>query len=105
MIVGEDHGDHSGATLAMSSNGTTIAVGAYLNEGGTDLGGHVRVFDWSGEEWTQRGVDIDGESKYDYSGYSIAISADGSVIASGARYTADAGKFAGHARVFGWGHP
>merc|ERR1711865_403405 len=37
------------------------------------------------------------------SGYSLAMSADGTTLASGARFTDDAaGYFSGHARVFRW---
>ena len=101
-IESEDVGDLGGATLAISATGDTVAVGAYLNDGGSDAAGRVRVLDWGGEAWAQRGGDLDGENRYDYSGYSLAMSASGDVVASGARYTADAGYFAGHARVFGW---
>merc|ERR1712025_848583 len=83
--------------------GDTIAVGAYLNDGTSDTERHVRVYDWNGNKWSQRGDDIDGENRYDYSGYSVSISADGNIVASGARFTDDgAGYFAGHARIFEW---
>jgi len=102
-IEGEADGDISGSALAISTLGNTIAIGAYLNSGSSDTEGHVRVFDWDGESWLQRGDDIDGENTYDFSGYSLAMSADGNKLASGARNTDDgAGYFAGHARVFGW---
>jgi len=101
-IVGEADKDISGSTLALSALGNTLAIGAYLNSGTSDSEGHVRVFDWDNKSWQQRGNDIDGENKYDYSGYSIAMSSDGGTLASGARYTADAGSYAGHARVFSW---
>jgi len=76
-IEGEADGDISGSVIAISAPGTTLAIGAYLNGGGSDTEGHVRVFDWNGADWVQRGIDIDGENKYDYSGYSLAMSADG----------------------------
>jgi len=104
-IEGEANGDISGSALAMSSEGNTVAIGAQLNGGGSDLEGHVRVFDWDDEIWRQRGLDIDGENKFDYSGYSLAMSGDGDKLASGARFTDDAGYYAGHARVFQWTQP
>ena len=30
--------------------------------------GHVRVYEWNGSTWVQRGGDIDGEAAYDHSG-------------------------------------
>jgi len=102
-IKGEANGDISGANVAISNSGDTIAIGAYLNAGSSDTEGHVRVYDWSGNQWLQRGDDIDGENTYDYSGYSLDMTADGNTLASGARFTDDgAGYFAGHVRVFGW---
>jgi len=102
-IEGEADGDISGSAVVISSLGDVIAIGAYLNDGISDTEGHVRVFDWDGSDWSQRGDDIDGESKYDYSGYSLAMSADGDRLASGARYTSEGGgEFAGHVRVFDW---
>jgi len=102
-LEGEADGDISGETVAISNQGDTIAIGARLNDGNSDTEGHVRVYDWNGNSWSQRGDDIDGENKYDYSGYSVDMSADGNKVASGARYTDDgAGNFAGHVRVFGW---
>lgn len=102
-IEGESDGDNSGSSVVLSHDGNVLAIGAYLNDGSTDTEGHVRVFDWTGSEWIQRGEDIDGENKFDYSGYSVDLSADGSVVASGARFTDDgAGFFAGHVRVFEW---
>lgn len=102
-IEGEADGDRSGSTVEISDSGDTIAVGAYLNAGSGDTQGHVRVYDWDGSDWSQRGDDIDGENTFDYSGYSIDMSSDGNKLASGARFTDEGGGyFAGHVRVFGW---
>jgi len=102
-IKGEENGDLSGSALALSSSGDTVAIGARLN---SNSKGHARVFQWTGDDgWVQRGDDIDGENKFDESGYSLAMNAEGNMLASGARYTADAGYFAGHARVFQWKKP
>ena len=102
-IEGEADRDRSGSTVEISNPGNTIAIGAYLNNGGSDTGGQVRVYDWNGTDWSQRGDDINGENTFDYSGYSIGLSADGNKLASGARYTDEGGGyFAGHVRVFGW---
>lgn len=42
-IFGEAAGDRSGAGLAISADGQTIAIGAYGNDDGGDRAGHVRV--------------------------------------------------------------
>ena len=39
--------------------------------------GHVRVYNWNGTNWAQKGLDIDGESSSEEFGYSVSISSDG----------------------------
>ena len=60
-----------------------MAVGAWGNNGaaGTNSG-HVRVWKWNGSAWSQRGGDVDGEAKHDLSGFSVALSSDGLVLAA-----------------------
>jgi hypothetical protein len=105
-IDGEASYDHSGYSVAMSSGGSRIAIGAIYNDGtsGTsyDNRGHVRVYDWDGSSWGQVGADIDGEAYYDQSGWSVAVSSDGSRVAIGARYNDGNGTFSGHVRVYDW---
>jgi hypothetical protein len=84
-IDGEDRSDFSGSSVAISADGTVVAIGARNNDGVTgDYSGHVRVHAWDGTQWNQRGRDLDGEAGGDYSGYSVALSADGTVVAIGA---------------------
>jgi hypothetical protein len=47
--------------VALSDDGLIVAIGAFSNDGinGTDSG-HVRVYRFDGNAWTQRGADIDG---------------------------------------------
>ncbi len=103
-IDGEAFGDQFGTSVSMSSDGDTVAIGAPYNYGGTDdYAGHVRVFDWDGSTWTQRGTDIDGEAAADESGRSVAMSADGDTVAIGATYNDGSTGFnSGHVRIFDW---
>jgi hypothetical protein len=99
-IDGEAAGDSFGVSVALSSDGTRLAVGGYLNDGtGTDAG-HARVFDWSGSVWTQVGADIDGEAAGDSFGQSVALSSDGTRLAVGSYLNDGTGTDAGHVRVF-----
>ena len=103
-IDGESENDNSGYSVAMSSDGSRIAIGAIYNQGVNGIdSGHVRVYDWNGTSWTQVGADIDGESENDLSGYSVAMSSDGSRIAIGAIYNQGVnGIDSGHVRVYDW---
>jgi hypothetical protein len=100
-INGEAAGDRFGYAVALSADGTRLAVAATNNDGNGIDAGHVRVFEENGGVWTQLGADIDGEGAGDLAGYSVAITADGSRVAVGAIFNDGAGNDAGHARVFG----
>jgi hypothetical protein len=101
-INGEAAFDQSGKSVAMSEDGTIIAIGAPNNGISGSLHGHVRVYTWNGTSWTQRGDDINGEAAFDGSGYSVAMSADGALIAIGAFGNAGSGYNSGHVRIYTW---
>ncbi|MDG1656632.1 MAG: FG-GAP repeat protein, partial [Schleiferiaceae bacterium] len=99
-IDGEAAGDNSGWSVSLSSDGTTIAIGAAYNDGnGTDAG-HVRIYEYSAGSWTQLGADIDGEAASDFSGSSVSLSSDGTTVAIGARGNDGNGSNAGHVRIY-----
>ena len=50
----------------------------------------------------QLGSDIDGEAAADYSGVSVSLSDDGTIVAIGAPYNDGNGSDAGHVRVYEW---
>ncbi len=101
-INGEAAEDQSGTSVAISDDGNVLAIGAHLNNGTSTYAGHVRVYNWNGSAWTQRGNDIDGEATGDRSGHSVAISDDGNIVAIGAFENNGAGRWAGHVRVYNW---
>ena len=82
-IPGEAAGDLSGQAVAISADGTVIAVGAPDNDGGGVDSGHVRTYSWDGAQWNQRGADIDGDSAGNEFGYSVDISNDGLTVIAG----------------------
>lgn len=104
-IDGEAEFDQSGRALAMSNDGTMLAIGGYGNTGGNSLSftGHVRIYEWISGAWVQRGADIDGQSANERFGFSVAMSADGAVIASGSyKDNTASGQGSGSVRVFIW---
>ena len=98
-IDGEAKLDSSGYSVSLSSDGKTVAIGAYLNDGNGENSGHVRVYEYKSNEWEQIGNDIDGEAEYDGSGYSLSLSSDGKTVAIGAPWN-DNGEYSGHVRVY-----
>jgi Flp pilus assembly pilin Flp len=99
-IDGEAANDNSGLGLSLSSDGSIVAIGALLNDGNGAQSGHVRVYQNISGVWTQIGADIDGEAAVDYSGYSISLSSDGSIVAIGAAGNDENGTDSGHVRVY-----
>ena len=99
-IDGEATFDESGSSVAMSSDGTKIVIGALRNDGNGNNSGHVRVYEYNNGSWSKLGDDIDGEAKYDQSGSSVAMSSDGTKIVIGALFNDDNGSNSGHVRVF-----
>ena len=83
-IDGEDSNDGSGWSVALSSDGNRVAIGAQMNNDNGLNSGHVRVYEWMNGEWTQVGMDIDGEMSGEFLGRAVSISSDGSRAAIGA---------------------
>jgi len=101
-IRGEDDGDMSGISVALSADGGTLAVGANANG---ESRGRVRVYRVDGEgtdsRWKRLGRDIEGEAVSDNSGKSVDLSADGNIVAVGAPINnGENGERSGHVRVY-----
>ena len=58
------------------------------------------MFDLQAQNWTQIGVDIDGETEDCYSGYSVSLSANGNIVAIGEPLTDETGIDDGQVRVY-----
>ena len=102
-IDGEFAGDESGYSVSLSSDGTTVAIGAINNDGSGNLisnCGHVRVYkydvakltnvtdqssnDFGPIGWRRLGNDLDGgTSSNRYHGWTVSISSDGNTLAIG----------------------
>jgi Flp pilus assembly pilin Flp len=101
-MLGEAENDRSGESVSLSSDGSTVAIGAKINDG-TVVGshcGHVRIYKNISGTWTQVGSDIDGEAANDYSGQSVSLSSDGSIVAIGAADNDGNGSGSGHVRIY-----
>jgi len=99
-ILGEASNDLSGRAVSLSADGNTIAIGAPENDANGSNSGHVRVFENISGTWTQVGTDIDGDAADDQSGNHVAMSADASIVAVGARANDSNGNNSGHVRIY-----
>ncbi|HIP36250.1 MAG TPA: hypothetical protein EYG85_05305, partial [Crocinitomix sp.] len=55
-IDGEAANDVSGWSVSMP-DANTVAIGATWNAGNGSDAGHVRVYEWNGSAWQQKGID------------------------------------------------
>ena len=98
---GEATDDYSGHSVSLSSDGSTVAVGAYNNRDQGNQSGHVRVYRWTGESWRQLSADIDAEAVGNRFGFSVSLSGEGHEVAIGAyRNSNSSGGDSGHVRVY-----
>ncbi len=73
IIRGEANGDRSGQSLALTRDGTVLAIGGLENDDAGVDSGHVRVLGFQ-NGWSAMGLDLNAEATGDRSGRSVALS-------------------------------
>ena len=106
-IDGEAGGDDSGVSIDLNADGLTIAIGARRNDGGGNTnGGHVRIYQWNGSNWVQKGSDINGDFGEERMGTAVALDATGDMLVVGSSQSdtedTDPATNRGEAKVFSW---
>ncbi len=96
-INGDQQGGRSGYSVALSADGKTLAVGAPFHQ---QSSGQVKVYTYTSGSWNLVGNPIDGISPGDWNGSSVALSADGNIVAVGANRSNINGSDSGQVRVF-----
>lgn len=71
-INGEGGNDGAGRSISMPDS-NTVAVGATNNTNSSGVSGHVRIYKWDGNEWIQKGEDIDGTDPYQGFGWKVVM--------------------------------
>ena len=101
-LLGEAPGDLSGTAVALSSDGTRLAVGAPGAKLEPADAGRVRVYDYDAGAgaWVRLGGDLDGEAAFGQLGWSVSLSGDGDRLAVGAPFSSAAATSAGRAVVY-----
>lgn len=97
-IDGQFAQDQSGWSVSMDGSGNTVAIGSPYNSEFGSYSGQVRVYQWNGTAWVQKGTDIHGSS-YCESGSSVSINQAGDIVAIGSPGTASA---TGAVNVYSW---
>jgi len=101
----------TGKSVGINGLGNIIIVGSPAYD---SYNGRIRMFQWNGTEWIQKGSDINGFSNansYNYRcneqerghfGFSVSINDDGNRIIAGGPYIDLGGKQSGYAEIFQW---
>jgi hypothetical protein len=107
-IYGDGGYCDTGAKVSLSADGNTFAVGA-PNEGlnGLTEMGRIRIYNWDGSDWVQKGNDIFGEADDDLlGGKPISLSSDGNKLAISRPYNyIDTTVNTGYVRMYHWDAP
>ncbi|KAL3776989.1 hypothetical protein ACHAWO_006343 [Cyclotella atomus] len=83
-IDGQAPGDQSGKSVAISADGNTVAIGSPNHKVGSYTNrGQCRAYRFNGTVWNQLGSDLNGSYNGEQLGWSVALSADASVVAIG----------------------
>jgi hypothetical protein len=101
-IDGNEAWDSSGQTIALSANGSRLAISAQVLDSSGTNPGQVRVYAWSGTFWQQIGEVIDGKIAGSEFGRSVSLSADGNRLAIGAPDDESSAPGSGYVQVFTW---
>lgn len=94
-------GDHFGASVSVSSDGSTAIIGAPQRGDKGANSGAAYVFTRSGAAWTQQAklLSSDGVAG-DYFGNSVSVSSDGATALIGSFHRGDSGGWSGAVYVF-----
>jgi hypothetical protein len=102
-IDGEADRENFGGSLSLSDDGSILVVGATgFTRGGTEVGvGRVRAFalDETSKTWDQMGQSLEGISRFDSFGSSVALSSAGDILAIGGPENNLLGENSGHVQV------
>ena len=79
-IDGLNASDKFGTSADISGDGNTIIVGAPDNSDAFSYSGQVRVFEFNGTNWVQKGSSLNGSSASAKFGTAVSISKDADVI-------------------------
>lgn len=102
-IEGQQYGALFGRSVSLSDDGDVLAIGAYGHDNQFGNDGLAKVFVWDGVNWAQRGNGIDTIARTSaYSGMSVSLSDDGTVLAVGAPGGVGMGGDWAAVRTFAW---
>ena len=95
-IIGDSAGESLGKSVALSSDGSIVAIGSPHYSPNT---GSVILYRWSGSSWNQIGNRINGTIEGGLFGDSISLNSDGTIVAIG---SPKSGNNFGSTMIYEW---
>ena len=92
--------DGFGRSMKLNASGTIIAIGCENFDNATNNIGRVKVYEWNGTSWIQKGSDLLGDVVDDFFGTGVSINDNGTIVSAGARSSQDLS--AGYVKIFEW---
>lgn len=99
-LIGVNSGENFGQYISMSADGTKLAIASQGYNGNGFSSGAVRVYSYNMNTWSQIGSIILGDAAYDYAGYGVELSGDGTTLAVGSRYSDANGTDSGKTKIY-----
>jgi len=102
-------GDQFGHSVAVSQDGSVVAVGALNAAAGGSQRGTVYIFDrpaggWAAQTTLNQTTAASGSADYDRLGASVAVSPDGTYVAAGETGYSSSGPLTGQGGVYVWSY-
>jgi hypothetical protein len=85
-ITGDANNDHSGSNIFLSSDGTTLAIGAPDAFSNIIKTGTVKIYRYTAGNWVQLGTTLSGSNLFDGFGAKVALSSNGNILTVGTPY-------------------
>jgi len=103
-LDGSEAQDGAGRAVSVNSDGSVVAMmSPYGYEVDTSLGnGEVKVYEFDGSDYVQKGATIDGQLLGNRSGWSLGMNEAGDVLAIGTPVNDGQDDSTGSVRVFSW---
>ena len=95
QINGLAANEYSGTSVSLSSDGTTVAIGAPNANSSTGI---TRIYKWNNSSWRMLGSQIT-EAANERSGTSVSLSSNGTTVAIGAP---NANSNTGNTRIYNY---
>jgi hypothetical protein len=94
--------DLFGYKVSISSDGNTVVSGASADDDNGENSGSIYIYKWNGSSWVETKLTASDGAQFDYFGYSVSVSSDGTTVVSGTYSDDDNGDNSGSIYIYKW---